>query len=181
MRTRSIGVIFTTCVLLLVACARSESGQSGDGAPVATAPSVGVTVGRLAPELQLENLAGEQVRLSDLRGQPVMINFWAVWCGYCRTELPEMQEVYEAYRDRGFVILAVDVQEERSEVQPFVEELGLTFPILLDSKGEVSRSYRIRGLPTTYFVDGDGVIVDRELGPVDREWMIEQLAQVGIE
>ncbi len=181
MRTRSIGVIFTTCVLLLAACARSESGETRGAAPSATVPPVGVTVGRRAPELQLENLAGEQVRLSDLRGQPVLINFWAVWCGFCRIELPEMQEVYEAYRDQGFVILAVDVQEERSEVKPFAEELGLTFPILLDRRGEVSRSYRIRGLPTSYFVDGDGVIIGRELGPVDKEWMIEHLAEAGIE
>jgi peroxiredoxin len=92
-----------------------------------------------------------------------------------------MQEVYEAYRDQGFVILAVDVQEERSVVQPFVDDLGLTFPILLDSKGDVARSYRIRGLPTSYFVDQHGVIVGRELGPVDKEWMIEHLAKTGIE
>lgn len=169
------------CVLLLAACARSETGQSGDPAPLATAPQVGVAVGQQAPELQLENLAGERVRLSDLRGQPVMINFWAVWCGYCRSELPEMQEVYEAYRDQGFVILAVDVQEERSVVQPFVEELVLTFPILLDGQGEVSRSYRVRALPTSYFLDQGGVIVARELGPVDEKWMIEHLAKTGIE
>ena len=148
---------------------------------MATVPPVGVTVGRLAPELQLENLAGEQVRLSDLRGRPVMINFWAAWCGFCRIELPEMQEVYESYRDQGFTILAVDVQDERAEVQSFVEELGLTFPVLLDSRGEVSRSYRIRGLPTSYFVDQDGVIIGRELGPVDKGWMIEHLAMAGIE
>ena len=148
---------------------------------MATVPPVGVTVGRLAPELQLENLAGEQVRLSDLRGRPVMINFWAAWCGFCRIELPEMQEVYESYRDQGFTILAVDVQDDRTEVKSFVEELGLTFPVLLDSRGEVSRSYRIRGLPTSYFVDQDGVIIGRELGPVDKGWMIEHLAMAGIE
>lgn len=148
---------------------------------MATVPPVGVTVGRRAPELQLENLAGEQVRLSDLRGRPVMINFWAAWCGFCRIELPEMQEVYESYRDQGFTILAVDVQDDRTEVKSFVEELGLTFPVLLDSRGEVSRSYRIRGLPTSYFVDQDGVIIGRELGPVDKGWMIEHLAMAGIE
>jgi len=109
-----------------------------------------------------------------------MINFWAVWCGFCRIELPEMQEVYEAYRDQGFVILAVDVQEERSEVKPFVDELGLTFPVLLDSKGEVSRSYRIRGLPTSYFVDQNGVIMGRELGPIDEKWIVRYLVEAGV-
>jgi cytochrome c biogenesis protein CcmG/thiol:disulfide interchange protein DsbE len=180
-RTRCVRLLSLVCALLMAACAQPGSAQSAGAASSATVPPVGVTVGRRAPELELENLEGEQVRLSDLRGQPVMVNFWAVWCGFCRIELPEMQEVYEAYRDQGFIILAVDVQERRSEVKPFVDELGLTFPVLLDSRGEVSRSYRIRGLPTSYFVDQDGVIIGRELGPVDKEWMIEHLAQAGVE
>lgn len=181
MRTRFVGVLFLVCALGVAGCARSGSGQNSGVVSSATVPPVGVTVGRRAPELQLENLEGDWVRLSDLSGQPVMINFWAVWCGFCRIELPEMQEVYGAYRDQGFVILAVDVQEERSEVKPFVDELGLTFPVLLDSKGEVSRSYRIRGLPTSYFVDQNGVIIGRELGPIDEEWIVRYLVEAGVD
>jgi peroxiredoxin len=141
---------------------------------------VGVKVGNTAPDLRLANLEGKEVSLSDLRGQPVLVNFWAVWCGFCRVELPEMQEVYEAYKDKGFVILAVDVQEEKPPVQDFVNELGLTFPVLLDTKGEVTRSYRVRGLPTSYFVDPNGVIVGVQVGPIDEAWMKKYLAQVGV-
>lgn len=181
MRARFARVLPLVCALIVAGCARSGSGQNLGVVPSATVPPVGVAVGRRAPELQLETLEGDWVRLSGFRGQPVMINFWAVWCGFCRIELPGMQEVYEAYRDQGFVILAVDVQEERSEVKPFVDELGLTFPVLLDSKGEVSRSYRIRGLPTSYFVGQNGVIMGRELGPIDKEWIVRYLVEAGVE
>jgi peroxiredoxin len=141
---------------------------------------VGVTVGALAPDLTLQDLAGETVHLSDYRGQAVLINFWAVWCTFCRVELPEMQAVYDAYRDRGFVILAVDVMDAAADVQEYVTEMGLTFPILLDPEAELTRSYRVRGLPTSYFVDQNGVIIGRELGPIDKEWMEQYLEQAGV-
>jgi peroxiredoxin len=180
-RMRLVGALSLAFVLVVSGCAQAAA--RGDPGVVAspTIPPVGVTVGMRAPELELKSLEGETVRLSDLRGQPVMINFWAVWCGYCRTELPEMQRAYEAYRDRGFVILAIDVQEDGSVVKPFVDELGLTFPVLLDSSAEVSRSYRVHGLPTSYFVDQDGVIIGRELGPIDEQWIAGYLAQAGVE
>jgi peroxiredoxin len=92
-----------------------------------------------------------------------------------------MQRVYEAYKDQGFVILAIDVQEEKLLVQEFADELGLTFPVLLDTKGKVTRSYRVRGLPTSYFIDQNGVILDVQVGPVDAAWMKKNLAQVGVE
>ena len=97
-------------VLVLTGCASSATEAVMVPGPPPTAPPVGLDVGNMAPDLALENLSGETVRLSDFVGQPVMINFWAVWCGFCRIELPEMQSVYEAYHDQGFAILAVDVQ-----------------------------------------------------------------------
>ncbi len=157
---------------------------SGSGIPEAafalskSAP-VGLEVGYTAPDLALADLKGNAVRLSDLRGRPVMLNFWAVWCGFCRVELPEMQAVYEDYQDSGFTILAIDMQEDPAEVSAFVEELGLTFPVLIDTQGEVARSYRIRGLPTSYFIGPDGVVLDVRLGPIDREWMERYLAEAG--
>jgi peroxiredoxin len=165
---------------LLIAVLSACSNGAGAALPP-TAPAVGVAVGDQAPELALQDLAGETVRLSDYRGQPVLINFWAVWCTFCRIELPEMQSVYDAYRDRGFVILAVDVQDAAPEVQEYTDQLGLTFPVLLDGKAEVTRSYRVRGLPTSYFLDQNGVIIGRELGPIDEEWMVSYLAQAGVE
>jgi peroxiredoxin len=180
-RMRFARALSLALVLIVSGCARAAAGQDREVVASPTVPPIGVTVGMRAPELELQTLDGGTVRLSDLRGQPVMINFWAVWCGFCRTELPEMQQVFEAYRDQGFTILAVDVQEDRSVVEPFAGELGLTFPVLLDSRAEVSRSYRVRGLPTSYFVDQNGVIIGRELGAIDEEWIVNYLAQAGVE
>ena len=176
--------------LILAGCAAAAppsieqlpiSASASEPTPAPTSPPIGVRVGNTAPDLALLDLAGQEVSLSEYRGRPVMLNFWAVWCGFCRVELPEMQAVYEEHQDRGFVILAIDVQEEQSVVQPFADELGLTFPVLLDGKGEVTRSYQVRGLPTSYFVDQNGVIVGVQVGPVDRLWMIKYLAQVGVD
>ncbi|MBN1641708.1 MAG: TlpA family protein disulfide reductase [Anaerolineae bacterium] len=170
------GVLFALSLLALTAC-RAES----DSVVRTTPRAIGVQVGDIAPDLALQDLAGETVRLGDYRGQAVLINFWAVWCTFCRIELPEMQAVYDAYRERGFVILAIDVQDAAPEVQAYADELGLAFPILLDPKAEVTRSYRVRGLPTSCFLDQDGVIIGRELGPIDEAWLERHLAQVGVQ
>jgi len=106
-----------------------------EAAPTPTRPPIGLAPGYVAPELTLTDLEGKTVRLSDLRGQPVLINFWAMWCTFCRIELPEMEEVYQEHKNNGFVILAIDVQEEPAQVQAFVDELGLTFPIFIDAQG----------------------------------------------
>lgn len=180
MRLYLKGVLAMLFALVLAGCAPAATEAVTIPGPSSTAPLVGLDVGNMAPDLALENLSGETIRLSDLFGQPVMINFWAVWCGFCRIELPEMQSVYEAYQDQGFTILAVDVQEEASDVADFVQKLGLTFPILLDAQGEITRSFRVRGLPTSYFVDQNGVIIGKQVGPVDEAWMKRYLAQTGV-
>ena len=144
-------------------------------------PPVGLRVGDTAPDFALESLQGETLRLSDMRGQVVMINFWAVWCGYCRIELPAMQAVYQVYQDEGFVVLAVDVQESKDVVKAFVEDVGLTFPILLDQRAKVTSMYRIRGLPTSIFVDPNGVIAAVHLGPVNEQIIQEYMAEAGVE
>lgn len=180
MRTRFYWLAVLARLLLSMAgCARGE--ETAANVVTAGPPPVGVELGHVAPALTLQDLAGEDVSLEAYRGRPVLINFWAVWCGFCRIELPEMQAVYDAYRDRGFVILAVDVAEPREEVAPFVDELELTFPVLLDKETEVARSYRVRGLPTSYFLDQDGVIIGKQLGPIDEAWIEGYLAEAGIE
>ena len=150
--------------------------------PVPNRSSAGVTTslgrtpnsGDLAPDFTLKTLDGEPVSLSDLRGQPVLINFWATWCGPCRIEMPLIEEMYQKYKDEGFVVLAVDIEESITVVQSFVNSMGLTFPILLDYKGEVSNGpYRIRALPTSYFVGRDGKITAAHRGMMNRR-MIER-------
>lgn len=129
--------------------------------PVAPVPAAA------APDFSLPTLDGQSVSLSQFRGKPVLINFWATWCPYCREELPALQATADRYGD-DIVILAVDSKESGETVRAFAETMALTFPILLDESGEVSdRLYQVRGIPTSFFVDADGVIVDRYVGPLD--------------
>jgi len=116
--------------------------------------------GFLAPDFVLQDQHGQSIRLSDLRGQPVLVNLWASWCGPCKAEMPAMQEVYEAYAPHGFTILAVNTtyQDDQDDALDFVENRGLTFPILFDFDGSVSQQYRVQAMPTSFFVDRDGVI-----------------------
>jgi peroxiredoxin len=163
---RSVSLL---CALLLaVACAALPGARpevSGDR-------EVGIAEGQLAPDFELQDLQGRTIRLSDYRGQVVLVNFWATWCGYCRTEFPEIQRAYERNQEAGLIVLAVNVQDRRESVEAYAQELGLTFPVLLDPLGRTSGSYRARGLPTSYFIDPEGLIVRKQVGPVD-EAMIE--------
>ena len=135
--------------------------EASTGGPT-TAPREGFT----APEFRLTLLGGGEVALSDLRGKVVIVNLWASWCPPCRAEMPALQEAYETYRDRGLEILAVNTTYQDSQVASarFVEEFGLTFPVPLDQTGDVSRSYRLRALPTSFFIDRDGVIQSVVIG-----------------
>ena len=116
--------------------------------------------GFLAPDFTLELLGGGQVTLSELRGKGVVINLWASWCPPCRAEMPAIQRVYEKTRGRGLEVLAVNTtfQDSERDAAGFVQELGLTFPVPLDRSGTVSRQYQLRALPSTFFVDREGII-----------------------
>jgi peroxiredoxin len=119
----------------------------------------------IAPDFALPSLAGSTVRLSDHHGRVILLNFWATWCPPCRAEMPSMGKLYQAYRDRGLVILAVSTDRTgRSVVESFVRERGVTFPILLDPEGESFAEYGGRGLPTSFLVDRRGRIVSTEVG-----------------
>lgn len=115
-------------------------------------------------DFQLPDLSGVDVKLSDYRGQIVFLNFWATWCGPCRSEMPSMEKVYNDLKDEGFVILAVDLAEDNATVQSFVDELGITFPVVLDGTGEVGGVYDARSIPTTYLIDRDGNLLGRAVG-----------------
>lgn len=121
-----------------------------------------------APDFELENLAGEQVKLSDFRGKTVFLNFWATWCPPCRAEMPSMQSLYETIGNESFEIIAVDLQESRSAVASYVEEGGYTFPVLLDSNGRVGATYGARSIPTTFLIDPDGNAIGYLVG--SRSW-----------
>jgi thiol-disulfide isomerase/thioredoxin len=168
-------------LLIATGCSPATPTAGPEASVEPTMPPIGLAVGFTAPELTITDLEGQEIRLSELRGKPVLVNFWAVWCGFCRVELPEMQEVYQEHRDDGFVILAIDVQEDPAQVKEFVDELGLTFPIIIDDTGVTTRAYRVRGLPTSYFIGPDGVILGKQIGQIDRQWMKDHLALAGVE
>ena len=116
-------------------------------------------------DFRLSDLKGDTVRLSDFRGKVILLNFWATWCYPCRTEMPSMNAVYQDYRGKGFVVLAVASDAQGKEVvSPFVEEYDLTFPVLLDPKDVVGRRLQISGIPTTYLLDKHGRIAGVESG-----------------
>ena len=152
---------------------RTPQTQTTGGAPPPS-PKEGFS----APAFNLDLLDAEdsasKVALSDYRGQVVMINFWATWCPPCREEMPAIQAVYDDYKEQGFVVLAVNTtfQDNVLEVKDFVLEYNLSFPILLDITGEVSQQYQLRGLPSTYFIDRNGVIQAVIVGGPMNETMI---------
>ncbi|HZU06784.1 MAG TPA: TlpA disulfide reductase family protein [Chloroflexota bacterium] len=134
-------------------------------------PAAAARLGSPAPDFALQNVDGTTVRLSELRGKPVVVNFWATWCAPCREEMPAMQEVYEQYRDRGLVILAVNMEEDVRLVRRWIEQGGFTFTFLLDSEGELVKRYNVTAAPTSYFIGRDGVIRDLKLGALSRSEM----------
>ena len=131
--------------------------------------SVSPQVGDLAPNFELESLDGDEVFLSDFRGQPVVLNFWAKWCRPCRAEMPQLVAAHDKYRDEGLVIIGLNLQEGRSVIEPFVEEFGVDFTVLLDRDGDVENEYRLLGLPETFFIDRDGVIRSIYRGSFEEE------------
>jgi peroxiredoxin len=121
-----------------------------------------------APDFSLPDVAGRATRLKDFRGKVVFLNFFATWCEPCRVEMPAMEQLYQMYRDKGMVVLAVDIRESAKDVRTFTQELKLSFPALLDGDGSVAYTYGIRPVPATYLIGRDGKILWRAFG--SREW-----------
>ncbi len=147
--------------------ADEESDETTEGS------EVGLEVGNKAPDFQLNTLNGEEAKLSDYQGSRVMINFWATWCPPCRAEMPDMERFYQ---DTDIEILAVNLTETEphtDQVQQFVDEYELTFPILLDEVIEVATTYAIQPIPTSFMVDADGIIQFKTFGPLTYDKMIE--------
>ena len=120
------------------------------------APNAAVTPSTGAPDFTLPSLDGPNLRLQEQRGRVVMINFWASWCGPCRVEMPHLARLYEKYRGSGFTVLAVNIDESPQKAASLATQLGMRFPVLLDTDKKVSRLYDLSTMPSTVLVDRDG-------------------------
>lgn len=125
--------------------------------------------GQPAPNFQLETLDGDSLELSDLQGKTVLINFWATWCKPCRTEMPDIQKIYEQYRDEGFEVVAVNIAENPVSVKGFARQLELDFPIVLDRDRKVTKQYNIGPLPASLFIAKDGKVVRKQTGQMSEK------------
>jgi len=130
--------------------------------------------GFVAPDFSARTLDGETVRLSDYRGNPVVLNFFAGWCAPCKKEAPYLQAAYEK-GDGDFALLGITFQDTEATARNFADNYGVTYPILLDDSEEVGKTYRIRSFPVTFFIRSDGVIHSVIKGPVTREFALVML------
>ncbi len=134
--------------------------------------------GRAAPNFQLRTIYDDTSTLLDFRGNYVVLNFWASWCGPCRTETPILQDFSVAHPDKNVVVVGINQQEQPGTARDFAEEFDVTYPMLLDRTGQVSDAYRVSSqLPVTIIIDPDGVVVRTHVGPVLRESDLEDLLE----
>lgn len=155
-----IVVIILTLGLLIASCGGETSQNPWIGKP--------------APDFQFQGSDDEQpVSLSDLKGKPVLINFWATRCGPCRVEMPYLQQVYDEWQVKGLLLLAINIGESPSEIAEFMQSQELSFPVLLDSEGEIAQKYNIQYIPSTFFIDKDGIIQDMRVGSFQSKAEIE--------
>jgi peroxiredoxin len=139
-----------------------------------------LAVGQQAPDFVAQDAHGTTFTLQDYRGRPVLLNFWATWCAPCRLELPELQAMYEAHKEKGLVILAVNQDEagQKDVVRAYVATQGFTFPALLDPQGSVAADYQVILLPSTIFIDVNGAVVATHFGPLTRPQIERYLAMI---
>ena len=133
--------------------------------------------GQPAPDFALKSATGENLRLSEYRGDVVMINFWATWCGPCRQEMPLLDELYSRYQRVGFNLLGVNIDDNTNRAMKMIDDLGVTFPVLFDSRKEVSELYDVDAMPVTVLVDREGMIrhVHHGYKPGYEEKYLEQI------
>lgn len=125
---------------------------------VSAAPAALPAIGQAAPDFTLKSTSGQNLRLRELRGEVVLINFWATWCGPCRQEMPALNKIHEQYRRAGFTLLGVNIDDDPAAARDMARKLGVGFPVLLDTDKRVSRLYDVDTMPATLIVDRNGKI-----------------------
>jgi peroxiredoxin len=156
----------------------SSAASSQNITLTATASGPAPRVGQVAPDFAVRDIDGNLHKLSDFRGRPVWINFWASWCPPCRAENPDIQAVYDANRAAGLVVLGIAIGEEDSTVRGYAGRAGLTYTIGLDGGTDIAAAYRIVGIPTHFFIDKDGVLREWRIGSISKETMETKVSEI---
>jgi peroxiredoxin len=182
--------ILAAVVLLAVNCSSGEETTGTGNGETTTDITITTTEptadqlpapGRIAPDFSLVGLDGKMISLKDYQGSPVLLNFWATWCGPCRFEMHFIQEIYRdpEWQAAGLEIIAVNIGESGPNVEEFLSDNGLTFPVVLDLSTEVAKRYNIRAIPTTFFIDKDGIIERIDVGAfVSKQEIDERLLEL---
>jgi peroxiredoxin len=164
--------------------------QTDTPAPVAASPQAspesnlptGTQVGQVPPDFVLKDAQGQPVSLTSFRGRPVLLIFWASWCTHCQATMPRIESIYEQYSDQGLAVIGVSVPglsgETKESALAFVQQKGITFPIVFDEGASAYREYQVVGVPTLIFVDRNGVIVSNHAGEMDIQSLQAQIQQL---
>jgi peroxiredoxin len=137
-----------------------------------------VKVGSKAPNFSLEQLDGPPLVLDDLKGKGVILNFWGTWCEPCKAEMPALQKQYDKYKDKGLVVVGLNIGESPITIEPFVKELGVNFPIVMDRKSEITKLYRIGPIPTTFFISPEGEVAEIFIGEMKEAYIESQVKKI---
>ncbi|MFD2371818.1 thiol-disulfide oxidoreductase ResA [Brevibacillus sp. GCM10020057] len=137
-----------------------------------------VKVGKAAPNFSLQQLNGPALTLGDLKGKGVVLNFWGTWCEPCKKEMPALQQKYNEFKDKGLVVVGVNIGETPVAVEPFVKQFGVTFPILMDSESQITKLYRIGPIPSTFFISPDGKVEEIFLGQMNEAMITEKVRKI---
>lgn len=184
-----VGLVVAIVAALLYVDARG-GGSEDDGFGTVELPATknvtsegpSASADRAAPDFLLRQLGGDTLRLSDLQGRPVIVNFWATWCATCRAETPDLIELYEMHQDAGLVMLGINLRENEGAVADWVENFGIPYPVVFDRSGEVASTWRIggpnQGVPSTYFIDAAGVVRKVVFGYVTEKLAAEGLSLI---
>jgi len=173
-----------TILLIITAAVIDLASHSGNTVQVTTATpqankpagdvKTGNKIGEMAPDFTLKTTDDHDIKLSDYRGKNIILNFWASWCGPCRYEMPALQSTHENWSKADVIVLAINVQDGFGNARDYAKANGLTFTIPVDIPGKVAELYGARGLPTSFFIDSDGVIKSIKVGPFINTEEIEQ-------
>lgn len=169
---RNSWIVFVVILVIVVGAYFLFSGVFNIGDKNNNIP-VGTDIGQQAPDFTLKKLNGDDISLSDLRGKKVFLNFWATWCPPCRLEMPDITKLDKERQD--VAVLAVNLREEKGQIAEFLMTNGYNFTVALDQKGKVGDQYLVRGIPTTYIIDEQRVIINKHTGALNYQQMLDLL------